>query len=93
MRLRKFRTNLSPVASMKAEIQSLAHQLWIRKRDSIRREELDWLVDGRLMEELNDLSNDQLWRVDRLLAQSLAGSQPEVWYGHRTGRLLQRTRT
>jgi hypothetical protein len=67
-------TQASGVQSIKAGIESLAHQLWLRKRNAI--EGVDWLVDGRLMADLNELSRGQLLRVKRLLARSIgkAGS-------------------
>lgn len=57
--------------STKAAIQSLAHQLWIEKRRIIPSEQLDWLVDRRLMDQLDGLSKSQLLRVKRLLARTV----------------------
>jgi len=56
------------IQSIKAEIQSLAHQLWVEKWNAV--EGADWLVDGRLRSELDELSRGELVRVKRLLARS-----------------------
>ena len=55
--------------SIKADIQSLARQLWLAKCSAS--EGVDWLVDGRLTTELDELSRGQLVRVERLLATSI----------------------
>lgn len=57
------------VHSLKADIQSLAHQLWIGKSHATTG--ADWLVDGRLTIQLDELSEGQLLRVKRLLAKSV----------------------
>ena len=68
----------SGVQSIKADIESLAHQLWLRKRYAT--EGVDWLVDSRLMTELNELSRDQLLRVKRLLAKSIGKTRSNRKY-------------
>jgi len=57
------------VQSIRTSIQSLAHQLWVEKRDRI--DGVDWLVDGRLRDELDELSKSELTRVNRLLARTI----------------------
>lgn len=53
------------IQSIKEKIQWLAYQLWFDKRDTT--EGSGWLVDGRLMAQLDELSESQLLRVERLL--------------------------
>lgn len=55
----------SGVRSIKADIQSLAHQLWLRKRHTT--DGVDWLVDGWLRDQLDELSWSELVRIKRLL--------------------------
>ncbi len=50
---------------IKATIQTLAYQFWLEKRKW--RSDVDWLIDGRLTDQLNALSRDQLLRVKDLL--------------------------
>lgn len=50
---------------IKATIQSLAYQFWLEKRRL--RSDVDWLIDGRLTDQLDALSRDQLLRVKDLL--------------------------
>lgn len=69
------------VDPIKADIQSLARQLWIAKRNTTAG--VDWLVDWRLMSQLNELSKGQLLRVKRLLARSVGKARPDRKY--RTG--------
>lgn len=61
--------------STKVAIQSLAHQLWLNKRTSINPAELEWLVDGRLTDQLDVLSRAQLARVRRLLEWTVGTRQ------------------
>ena len=51
--------------SIKETIQSLAHQLWHQKRHATGG--VDWLVDGRLRDQLDQLSRSELVRIKRLL--------------------------
>ena len=53
------------VEPIKEAIQSLAHQLWLGKRHTTGG--VDWLVDGRLSDQLNELSRSELVRIKRLL--------------------------
>jgi hypothetical protein len=57
------------IQSIKEAIQSLALELWFDKRNTI--EGVDWLVDGRLVAQLDELSKSQLLRIKRLLAQNI----------------------
>ncbi len=57
--------------SVKAAIGSLARELWREKRNSLDPAEVKWLVDGRLMEQLDELSKSELARVERLLERAL----------------------
>lgn len=57
---------------IKETIQALAHQLWVEKRKTM--EGVDWLVDGRLTAQLDELSRSELLRVKRLLAQYVVAS-------------------
>ena len=50
--------------SIKKTIQSLAHQLWHQKRHTTG---VDWLVDGRLRDQLDELSRSELVRIKRLM--------------------------
>jgi hypothetical protein len=59
------------VESMRQTIESLAHQLWIEKRNTM--EGMEWLVDGRLTAQLEELSKSDLVRIKRLLANHVAG--------------------
>lgn len=59
------------VPSIKSTIQSLANQFWFEKRKW--RSDVDWLIDGRLMDQLDALSRDQLLRVKDLLTWRAAG--------------------
>jgi hypothetical protein len=54
------------LSSIKATIQSLAYQFWLEKCNW--RSDVDWLIDGRLTDQLDALSKDQLLRVKDLLA-------------------------
>lgn len=56
--------------SIKETIQSLAHQLWVDKRDTM--EGVEWLVDGRLMAQLDQLAKSDLLRIQRLLTENAA---------------------
>jgi hypothetical protein len=58
------------VASIKACIQARAYQLWFEKRGSMPAEDVDWLVDGRLMDQLKGLSRERLLRVNHLLTRN-----------------------
>ncbi len=51
----------------KTVIQSLAHELWLEKRAILGEAEVAWLVDGRLRDQLDRLTNEQLLRVKRVL--------------------------
>lgn len=64
------RPAVSTVAAIKETIQSLAHQLWVEKHDAL--DGIDWLVDGRLTAQLDELSKSELLRVRRLLEQQVA---------------------
>jgi len=57
------------VRSIKAVIQALSYQLWFEKRATYA--DVDWLVDGRLMDQLNGLSKDNLMRVKYLLKRGV----------------------
>ena len=57
--------------SVKAAIGSLAHQLWLEKRNTLNPAEVEWLVDGRLMGQLDELSKNELSRVKRLLERTV----------------------
>ena len=61
------------LSSIKRTIQSLAYQFWLEKCEW--RSDVDWLIDGRLMDQLDALSRDQLVRVKDLLAWSTLGVQ------------------
>lgn len=60
--------------SVKTSIVTLAHELWLEKRNTLNPEEVEWLVDGRLMEQLDELSKSELSRVERLLERSVTGT-------------------
>ncbi len=51
----------------KTVIQSLAHELWLEKRAILGEAEVAWLVDGRLRDQLDGLTNEQVLRVKRVL--------------------------
>ncbi len=57
--------------SVKAAIGSLARELWREKRKTLNPAEIEWLVDGRLMQQLDELSKSELARVEKLLEQDL----------------------
>ncbi len=57
--------------SAKTAIGSLAHQLWLEKRKTFNPAEVEWLVDGRLMGQLDELSNSEILRVERLLERTV----------------------
>jgi hypothetical protein len=64
--------NAAPdLESVKAAIGSLSHQLWVEKRDTLNPTEVEWLVDGRLMGQLDELSKNELLRVKRLLERTV----------------------
>jgi hypothetical protein len=58
----------SEMQSIKIAIQTLAYRLWLEKR-AFWADDIDWLVDGRLMDQLNELPKDQLLRVSELLSR------------------------
>lgn len=60
--------------SVKTAIGSLARELWREKRNTVNPAEVKWLVDGRLMEQLDELSKRELLRVQRLLERSMTRS-------------------
>lgn len=55
----------SNIQATRETIQCLAYQLWFEKRNTV--EGVDWLVDGRLGAQLDELSQSQLLRIERLL--------------------------
>jgi hypothetical protein len=57
--------------SVRASIGSLAHELWLEKRNTFNPAEVEWLVDGRLMQQLGELSKSELSRVERLLKRTV----------------------
>jgi hypothetical protein len=59
------------IQSMKQTIQALARQLWVEERDTM--EGVEWLVDGRLMAQLDELSKSDLLRIQRLLEKQVGG--------------------
>lgn len=63
----KSRRATRDLESMKTAIGSLAHELWLEKRNAFDPAEVEWLVDGRLMSQLDELSKSELSRVERLL--------------------------
>ena len=67
---RSSRRDLPPI---KAMIQSLAYQFWLEKRKWCSN--VDWLIDGRLMDQLDGLSGDQLLRVKDLLTWRAVGGR------------------
>jgi hypothetical protein len=64
-------TNKRDLQSIKTAIASLAHDLWLEKRHTFNPGELEWLVDGRLKGQLDELSKLQLLRVQRLLERTV----------------------
>lgn len=70
VRRRRQRGTMSKNDEIKETIQALAHQLWADKRKTM--EGVDWLVDGRLTAQLDELSRSELLRINRLLAQYVA---------------------
>jgi len=63
--------NKRDLHSMKTAIASLAHDLWLEKRHTFNPGEVEWLVDGRLMGQLDELSTVQIWRIKRLLERTV----------------------
>jgi hypothetical protein len=61
-------TKADSVQSIKADILSLAHELWTEQRNAATG--VDWLVDGRLTIQLDELSMSELLRVKLLLVKS-----------------------
>lgn len=57
--------------SLKTAIGSLARELWREKRNTLDPAEVEWLVDGRLMAQLDELSKNELSRVEKLLERSV----------------------
>ncbi len=57
--------------SVKSAIGSLARELWRDKRNTLDPAEVEWLIDGRLMAQLDELSKTELLRVERLLERSV----------------------
>ena len=60
------------IQSIKEATQSLAYQLWLEKRDTM--EGVDWLVDGDLMAQLDELSKSDILRIKQLLANHVIGT-------------------
>jgi hypothetical protein len=61
------------LSTIRATIQSLAYQFWLEKGNW--RSDADWLIDGRLTDQLDALSRDQLLRVKDLLTWRTVGVQ------------------
>ena len=57
--------------TIKTAIGSLAQELWLEKRKTLDPAEVEWLVDGRLMAQLDELSKSELSRVERLLERTV----------------------
>jgi hypothetical protein len=57
--------------SVRTSIGSLAYELWLEKRNTLNPAEVEWLVDGRLMQQLGALSKTELSRVERLLKRTV----------------------
>ena len=59
----------SDLPSIKTAIQTLAYPLWFEKRAS-GADDVDWLVDGRLADQLDELPKEQLLRINGLLRRT-----------------------
>lgn len=84
MEHKKHRTKKSAgrdLQPLKSTIASLAYDLWLEKRNTFGPTEVEWLVDGRLMGQLDELSAGQLLRVQKLLERTVTRSEPR----HMTG--------
>jgi len=66
---------------VKAAIASLAYELWLEKRSVLDAAEVEWLIDGRLTAQLDELSRSQLSRVERLLERTVTHTEKR----HMTG--------
>ena len=67
--------------SLKTAVASLAYELWLEKRNTFNPTEVEWLVDGRLMGQLDELSTGQLLRVQKLLQRTVTHSERRYMTG------------